>query len=64
MSSEITFHELDEKKKKKKWQISFIVKYITFVLRKHEKCLKLIECILSALIECILSDLLKNDHTE
>ena len=55
MSSEITFHELDEKKKKKMADF-FIVKYITFVLRKHEKCLKLIECILSAL--------LKNDHTE
>ena len=53
MLSEIAFYELDENKK---WQVSFIVKYITFVLRKHEKCLKLIERIWSAL--------LKNDHTE
>ena len=48
MSSEIAFYELDENKK---WQVSFIVKYITFVLRKHEKCLKLIERILSALLK-------------
>ena len=53
MSSEIIFYELDENKK---WQVTFIVKYITFVLSKHKKCLKLIQCILSAL--------LKNDHTE
>ena len=47
MSSEIALYELDGKK----WQVSFIVKNITFVLRKHEKCLKLIERILSALLK-------------
>ena len=38
-SLKVVFYELDENKKS---QVSFVVKYINFVLLKHEKCLKLI----------------------